>query len=517
MHDAIAWSHDLLTAAEQVVFRRLAGFAASWTLEAAETVCEATEYATTTPVPSVFDAVVGLTDKSLVHRVETPAGERYQMLEVVRVFALEKLQETSETTTVEQRVAAWYVRLAEAAEPVLTGPWDVRWLARLDAEHDNLRAVLSWATATGDAETALRIVGAVWMFWYYRGLFTEAGSWLNRAIALTGESSPRARVKALRGAAGYARVQADWGRATALAEEALALAHASSDRWGIAMATNVLGEVAWDTEDYARSEVLYRQAHAILSELGDEFWTAFTAEGVASGLLGQGELDRAQPWIERALAGYRRLGNPVGTAMVLNTAGELAFARRAYTDAAAAWHENLTLLVAHARTWDIAFTVSALAALALVLGDARRAARLFGAADAMLESLDVVRDHRSGAWRGAQQAETRVRLGETAFRTEWDAGRALERDNAIAEAMTVNPTLAPPAEAGTHVCLAFGLTAREREVLRLIAAGRSDREIAADLFISPRTVNTHTARIYAKLGVSSRTEAATWAVRHALD
>jgi DNA-binding NarL/FixJ family response regulator len=282
------------------------------------------------------------------------------------------------------------------------------------------------------------------------------------------------------------------------------------------MAIDSLGEVAWDAADFGRAEALFAESHAIFRELGDEFWGAFTALFLANCALSRGDLARAEEWCDEALSGYRGLGHPWGIAMATDTFGRIAFARGDHELAAAMWRQSLTLYTDGGRSWDIAETLCQLSMIALGSGDALRAARLLGAADALLVSLDAVRSDRGRDWLASHVAATRAALGEAAYDAAWEAGRAFDLREAVAEALAVAPRdeRRPPTTAiGGNP---LGLTPRQLEVLRLVAEARSDQEIADALFISRRTVTTHLTNIFAKLGVDSRTGAGIYAVRHGL-
>ena len=190
----IAWSHDLLTPEEQDLFARLAVFAGGCTLEAAEAICGAD-----------VDAIASLVDKSLLRRT----GERYWMLETIREFADERLQELRDVSELRDRHAAWCIALGERAQPELWARRGREWYDRLDAEHANLRAALEHLLACQDRESALRLSGAIWMYWGTRGHWTEGRRFLSSAVALDGDVSPERLVEAFWGAAVMAIWQDD--------------------------------------------------------------------------------------------------------------------------------------------------------------------------------------------------------------------------------------------------------------------------------------------------------------------
>ena len=192
LRHAIAWSYDLLEAGEQALFRRLAVFARGCTLEAAEAVCQAVDDPAAGPGQSleVLDGVASLVDKSLLRQQEQASGEpRFRMLETIREYGLECLTASGEEPAVRRAHADYYLALAEAAEPALTGPEQATWLERLEAEHDNLRAALQWAEESGEAEIGLRLAGALCQFWLMRGL-SARGAGAAGATAGAGRGLP---------------------------------------------------------------------------------------------------------------------------------------------------------------------------------------------------------------------------------------------------------------------------------------------------------------------------------------
>ena len=225
MRAAIAWSYDLLDAGEQALFRRLAVFVGGFTQDAAVAVAGAKTNATLSP--TVLDLLDSLVDKSLVVPGGDVAGEpRYAMLETIREFGLEQLAASAEAEATRRRHAEFFRALAEEAEKSLFGHWDGRWIDRLEAEQDNLRAALAWSIERQETETALRLVRGLMPFWFFRGHNNEAYGWATQAIALTGKVSPSVRIRALQTASAFARNHGDPQQGLVYSEEGLALARA---------------------------------------------------------------------------------------------------------------------------------------------------------------------------------------------------------------------------------------------------------------------------------------------------
>jgi predicted ATPase len=225
LRGAIAWSYDLLEPQDQQLFRRLSVFVSGCTLEAAEQVCTAAG-------PLAGDLLEGLTslvDKSLLREAEKAEGSqadsepRFWILQTLREFGLEVLAANGEMEVTRQAHAAYYLALAEEVEPQLRGAQHLLWLARLESEHDNLRAALRWLISHGDREMALRLAGSLWFFWELWGHWSEGRNFLEQALAASDGVSTAVRAKALTGASMLIGQQGDHEQAMALCEESLAL------------------------------------------------------------------------------------------------------------------------------------------------------------------------------------------------------------------------------------------------------------------------------------------------------
>jgi predicted ATPase/DNA-binding CsgD family transcriptional regulator len=543
MHDAIAWSHDLLTPAEQARFRRLAVFAGGFTLEAADAVSrvpsgrvEKAEEARSTPSlldsstrPEgirLLDSIAALVDKNLVQQAQWTNGNgadpRYRMLETIREYGLEQLAASGEEEATRRRHAAHFLVLAEAAAPALVGPGQGPWFARLAAEHDNLRAALGWAIEAGEADFALRMASALLRYWLVRGHLREGRAALERALALAEgcQVAPALRARVLLLLGGMAVHQADDPTvAGARLDEALALYHALEDRTGMARATFMLGMIAESRDDDERATARYAEALALYREAGQVRFVAEPLYNLANVAFRRGDDERAAALAAEAVAAGRAADDVwtlvpalVGAAQVVCRRGDLSAAcpllREALTRAAAVGHR-----------WGVAEALAGWAAVAAASGQAERAARLLGAADALCEATGEARvvhytQHRQAV------AAARAVLAEDGFAAALAAGRTLSLDEAVGEALALTGQPAevtphPPAAASCPA-LPSELTPREVEVLRLLAEGHSDKEIGATLYISHKTVMRHVANIYAKLDVSSRAAATAFAFRHGL-
>jgi non-specific serine/threonine protein kinase len=531
MRDAIAWSHDLLSPEEQALFRRLAVFAAGCTLGAAEAVGRrrvpagpagggAHDPVAADRGPSTLDLVASLVDKSLLRRADGADGEpRFEMLETVREFGLERLAASGEEAAARRGHAGELLALARRAEPALYGGQDqVLWLDRLAADHDNLRAALGWAIEH-DPETALHLAGALFWFWYVRGHLSEGRGWLGRALAAAAGAPDAARARALLGAGMLADRQGDEVDAAGYLTESLALSRRLGDPVGTCLALGLLGLEAEDAGDYGRATAFLDEALALDAAAGhalpEPVATAALAHlGIAA--WGRGDAERAAALWEEALAAHRTSGDDWGAANALAYLGLLACERRSLGRAAALLGESIALFGATGSLENVAGGLANAATLAAARGETDRAARLFGAAEALRETIGGRLGLPERAVYERAVGAVRTALGEGAFATAWAAGRALPVDQAVADATAATAEPAPEAPGRAAERSGAGLTAREREVLRLLVAGHTDRQIAEALFISPRTAHGHVANIFAKLGVSTRTAAVATALQTGL-
>jgi non-specific serine/threonine protein kinase len=537
MRDAIAWSYDLLDAGEQALFRRLSVFAGGCTLEAAEAVCASWEtgngsrelhrlapdsrFPSPDPPVSVLDGIISLVEMSLLRQVGGPLDEqpRYQMLETIREFGLERLAASGEEARARSAHATDILNLAEPSYEGIFAPGYERILARLDAEHDNVRAALAWAEAAGDAELGLRLAGAMTAFWVVRGHYREGKAWLERALGRGEPVSTAARARALNGAGWLTRLQGEIDAAAALQTEALAVARASGASLTVARALQALGLIDLQRGDHAGAarwmEQALTQFLAIESTAvaGPQYVSAaYTNLGQIA--LAQGDAVGAIAHLEEALRRQRALGYAWMMDETLRTLGDIARDRGNYPRALASYRESLELARDHRDRRFLAEALSGIAGVAVAQGRPERAARLLGATAALREQIGAAIEGWNRPTHERVVALVQAALSPAAFAASWSAGANLSLDAVLAEALAdVDPAEAPSA---ADPAAAAGLTEREGEILRLLAKGLTDREIAAELSISPRTVGGHVSHLLAKLDVDSRTAAAAFAVRHGL-
>jgi predicted ATPase len=476
LRGAIAWSYNLLHAAEQALYRRLAVFAGGCGLETVEAVCG----------PSAEQAgdllgwLASLVDKNLLlHDADEDGEPRFSMLETIREYGLERLGESGEEAALRRQHAAYYLRLAEAAEPALWGAEQGRWLARLEREHDNLRSALGWARESGEGVLGLRLAGALWHFWLAQGALAEGRRWLEAVLALPVGAEQAglapAWAKALSGAAILAAEQGAYGQAATLAEESLALCRRLGEEGRTAQALTILGNVALRQGEVGRAAALFEECLTLQRRLGNSRAVASLLNNLGLVAREQGDHARAATLLAESLALKRRLGDRAGTAISLLNLGQVALDRGEYGQARAQLEESRELLAALGERWSLAAALTNLGHAARGQGEDRRAlayyreglalyremgsrlqlsecleavaevqsrgaepergARLYGAAAALRETIEApvaLADRPS-----YERAVARVRgvLGEAAFVAAWAAGRLMPLEQAVAEAL----------------------------------------------------------------------------------
>jgi non-specific serine/threonine protein kinase len=493
----IDWSYDLLNVAEQTMFRRVAVFAGGCTLDAAEAVCG----------ESAFESFGSLVDKSLLERRDGPDGEpRFAMLETVREYALERLEQSDDADGVRDAHAGVFVRLVEHAAPELTGPHQVEWFARLDTERENLRAALEWSLGAGPKEIGVRLAAALWRFWDSRGELAEGQRWLDRALAAVAHVDQATRARLLNAAGLVARRRGELERATAWLEESLALRRAEGHIPGVASALVNLGNIAFDQAEYDRAARLYQESLQLYRSVGDRDGTAVALNNVAIALRELGDLEQAVALHDECLALRRELGDRNGIAQAVENLGRAALEQGDHRRAAALLHEGLTLWRELRDRGPIPLALEDIGRAAAMHGELIRAARVWGAAEAMRTRLGTPMPHHRKARYSVAVAEVRARLGAPRFDEAWAAGAALGTDAAIDDALDDDYAEQPAAHP---------LSPREQEVAELIARGLTSKEIAGQLVVSEKTVDTHADHIRQKLGLRSRAEIATWVTARA--
>jgi predicted ATPase/DNA-binding CsgD family transcriptional regulator len=505
------WSHELLPEGERGVFGRLSVFAGGFTLEAAEAICagEGIEEGA-----GVLEPLGSLVDKSLVLVTEQEREVRYRLLETVRQYAREKLEESGETNQVGGRHALFFLGLAEEAAPQLKGGRQAAWLGRLETEHDNLRAAMRFLLEEGEVESAARLAWALWLFWWYHGHHAEGRRFADEILARGGDLPQDLLAKTF-----WTRAMMSYGlesieRMKHLFEESAAHFRRAGDGFGRGIATSGVGVAALQQGDTERAMALFEEALKLVREAGDEWGISNVLANLGMACLGGGDHEGAGRHFEESLAISREIGDRLSGYLSLYNLALWWRARGDNERAAQLYAEGLTLAGEVGDEANAAYCLEGLAGLIAETGEPERAARLFGASEALLEAVGAplyaqVPD-RASMERAADAL--RSRLGDTAFEALWGEGRAMTLEQAVECALEPPP----PEETASAPSYPSGLSAREVEVLKLLAQGMTNSQIAQELFISPRTVNGHLTSAYHKIGSHSRAEAARFASEHGL-
>jgi predicted ATPase/DNA-binding CsgD family transcriptional regulator len=509
---AIGWSFDLLSSEEQALFEQVSVFTGGFSLDAAEAIARADDEPGSQPAKtvSVFDSMTALVDSSLLRAHDGPdCDTRFGMLETVREFGLERLQASGEMAPTKNRHASYFLEVAERAAPEMYGGDRHAHLLELaEADHDNFRAALAWAEETADADTVLRLTGALFFFWYVRGHMTEGRRWLARALALDDGVPSAARARALIGSGFLANWQGDFETAVQFLEEGLAMARRFADPGLTIFALGLLGIAAEDTGDYDRAAPLLEEALELYRVSGEKvihptlIGQIRTHRGVVA--WGLGNTDRAIHLWREALAEQQARHDPWGAANSLRYLAMTACEHGDLDRAAQLQRESLTLYWGSKATDDIADGFSIIATIACMRGEFIPAARLLGAAETLREEIGSHPALPERTMFERTESAVRSALPEKIHASAWSSGRSLPTSEAVDEALGLLVDRdAPPAESLAEIVL----SPREQDVLQLLVKGRTDREIADALFISPRTAQGHVARLFDKLGVSTRTAA----------
>ncbi|MFN8597515.1 MAG: adenylate/guanylate cyclase domain-containing protein [Anaerolineae bacterium] len=471
LRNAIDWSYNLLSGPAKVLFRRLSVFAASFTLDAVEAVCNLDGDLG----GDVLDEIDTLVDNSLMIQADEDGELRFGLLGTIREYAQYRLIESSETAIVQERQAQWVLQSAEEAQPYLLSPQRPNWLPRLQLQHGDFRAALAWSHAHA-AEFEARLSTVLIWFWYFAGYIGEGRTHLEHVLQRIDEiesATLRVNVKFAAGAA--AAVQGDYAVAHERLTESVAALRQSSDRRLLAYAILFLGLTDSSEGDTQTGLALLRESLALFQQIGDRWGEAYALSNFSDMILNPANLDAVRAEIEAGLKLWRSLGDTWGIGHQLVTAGSLAWYDGDYAASFERGREAVELLRQHNDKWGLARGVGRLGYAALYLGDVHQArahfveslalwqeignlrgtvyalvglagvaarsgqldcaARLFGAVHALIgetplseSGIDRVRYERT-------LALARDRMSPTEWTAAFNAGQVLSRDQAIALAL----------------------------------------------------------------------------------
>ncbi len=429
LRGTIAWSYELLTTDEQALYRRLSVFAGGATLEAIDAVVSGDELS--------LDVLAGLgrlVDHSLLRQSETTGEPRFWMLETIREFGLERLNERGEADEAHRRHAAFFAGLAEEAFGSYNGPEQAGWFGRMESEHDNLRAALAWHLAH-DPVAALEMTADLWWFWFIRGHLREAYQWLVAALD-AGDSAAEtaARGRSLLGVSVIAYARGNLPGAQRFGEQALAVNRALASDRAIVSSLNHLANLAME-RDFDEGRALYEQALGVALRSGNDALVATITLNLGNVAAFQGDFDLSTTRYEEALAIWREKGDIEGQAAALSNLGNTELYRRRNAGRARdLFRRSLAIFTDLHDKRAIADCLAGLAGVAMLDGDPGMAARLYGAADAIREGIGSAVDANMAELEAGMAAEVRRALGEEGYRAAWEMGRALTLVEAVAEA-----------------------------------------------------------------------------------
>lgn len=551
---AIDWSYTLLTAEEQALLHRLAVFASGFTLDTAEAICSEGQI----NQEQILDLLSSLVRKSLVVAETTSRSQaRYRLLETIREYAFEKLAQVGEVIWLRNRHLDLFLARAEEAAPRLHDAYQQLWLNWLEGEHDNLRSALDWALAHERIEEGLRIANALTRFWEIRGYVREGLGWFEQLLAQADDRiSLHVRVNALTYAAFMAGFLGNSAATMAFGREGIALAEAAGYAGdpSLILALGGLASGAEAIGDYQTAFALQERAIELFrASPGPSFYLGMALSVQGGTAIELGYYEYARTLLDESLAMAHEAGDAFRMAHILNTRGTLARCEQNYAEAQTNYEAGIRLLRELGATRDLGAPLQSLGHTCLHLGDVDRAHALFTESLALHQAqqngpgmrecligfaaLAVVRGlpvagvrlvaaaivlgvhHAKSSWAATQIEYNHylelacTHLTETEFLAEQAAGRALSLEQAIAYAQQLHfTTQAPP----TNRKSPHDLTEREREVVALIAQGKSNGDIAAELVLSKRTVEKHIANILSKVALTSRPQLVRWAIEQNL-
>jgi predicted ATPase/DNA-binding XRE family transcriptional regulator len=437
MRATLDWSYELLHEPERELFECLSVFAGGFTLEATESVGGTQE----SGGEDVLALLGNLVEQSLV--VAEPAAEgdeiRYRMLEPIRQYAWGRLEEGGKAGQLRLGHARYYLALAEAAEPHIKGHEQVKWLDRLEAENDNLRAAIRRSLEAGDVHTAARFGWALGMYWVMRTRHSEGRMLLEKTLTSGGDLPAPLRARALWALGVCVYGSGDDERLMEIAEEGIALSRRAGDSQGEAYALGLLGYAALQLGNLDRAARTLEESLEMVREQGDAWRAAHILNHMTVVALNRGEHQRAAGYAEESLALVRQTGDRYAANVALSLLAQMAWASDEHERAAGHWRKALRLSSELANKANSASSIQGLATVATSRGELRRAARLLGAAEALLEAAGLVfyayTTYTSNEPHQRAGSAACEELGERAWKAARDEGRSMSFEQAVEYAL----------------------------------------------------------------------------------
>jgi non-specific serine/threonine protein kinase len=550
MRATVDWSYALLSGPERDLFERLSVFAGDFSVEATEAIAAPVERAGQT----ALGLLAHLVDSAVVLAEPAPMGAmRYRLLETLKQYGTERLRDRGSLDAVRHAHASYFLDMAEQVEPDLSGPRVNSAQKRLEADHDDLRAALGWFVENTEVDSAQRLAGALRRFWFFRGHLSEADTWLNRVLALPSGGRPTAgRAKCVQGLTMLRLGRGDYHAVERLAVESCALWQAIDDQAEHAFSLFHAGLAAIRVGKYlearayldaglaisrsanigaAESNCLFTLADLEI-DLGNNNEARRWAEAAlvramavgrsrqiaaARGFLGvlsmrQKDYQSAAALLAASLATWRELGELYWIVEALVRLGQLDIEQEDLVDARTHLAEGLKLARQQGDQHRIAMALEGFVQIAVLEREPRLALQLAAAAETIRTAIGVPLPPAERAYLSRYLGQARSWLGNRAADDAWIQGRGLGVDQAIDVALTDYARhLRADIRRGRNL-----LTAREQMVARLVALGRTNRQIAEELVIAEGTAERHVGNILSKLDMNSRSQVAAWAVAQGL-
>ncbi|HET9782361.1 MAG TPA: LuxR C-terminal-related transcriptional regulator [Candidatus Dormibacteraeota bacterium] len=493
LETAIDWSHDLLTDAEQRVFKRLCAFAGRFTLDDASAVCQAS-----------VDIMSSLVDKSLVMREDTKLIACFRLHETVREYASRKLQR-GEHDEIGERCTDYYVTRCRA-EALDVRFHMLEWLPWIDVEIDNIRAVLRQCLDAGDSVRGISLATSLSWFWITRAT-TEGVRWLDQLLALgPSDAETLAWAYFIRGF--LAVLQGDSGAAQPVLVRAIDVARDHQLPIQLAHALSMASIAAVLAGDRASAAGHLRDAEEVASQVDDVMTRTAILQAQSLNALFAADSEALRKAATEGERLTRESGDLYGRHMMLLNLGGAALLAGDMDGSKPLYEEALRLAYRVDDRIGQFYLLAALGYHAASGGRARIAAQLLGASDSIRSGAGAAVMAMLAPYVDQAQELAAAALGDAKFQIEFEAGRRLTREAAVRLALNEPP----PANGALSKRADQSLGRRESEVAHLVAEGLSNKQIAARLFLSERTVDSHVRSILNKLGFNSRAQIAGWVV-----
>jgi predicted ATPase/DNA-binding CsgD family transcriptional regulator/DNA-binding XRE family transcriptional regulator len=504
--DVVRRSYDLLETGQQRLLPELSVFAGKFTVADARAI--------TGEPTALAPAIRGLVDSSWLAVTQGAEHNTFGMLETMRSFAAALLDAGGAGPKVRRRHAAHFAGLARDSEEGIAGPDAAGWTSRLGAAAADLDVALHWADASGDTDLGLDMSAALWRWWLVSGRLAAGRAWLATFLAGAGNRRDELAGRALCSAAVLAAENGDYAAAIRQGQRALQAFEPLGERERMAFAATVVGSAHRYLGDRAAARRSFQSAMDLREAVGDRRGVSVAMNNMALLALDEGDLAGARGLLEQALVVKRQLGEQRSLAIGLTNLADILI-RTGQWDAARRALDEGTELAAGLGNPQLIGT--------LCCNQGHVAAGQHRWAEAAGQFQAAVGAHRE-AGHPYDTVEPMIGLGRACHQLGQaaDAVRHLRDAEAVASELGAPQRLAEVraalAEIGETAAAALpdGLTARQAEVLTLLATGLSNKEIAGQLYLSPATVERHLATVYRKLGVSGRVEAARYAMAHGL-